>query len=158
MYSHVYNTGYIGKTNNLRRRFNEECSRDRSNVKRFCDSINVNTRETLDIYEIIQRNKADAAYYEGDIYDLIVACFSRINLINKYKPNRSRDDWLIVNSDRVKSLCQAWRVANKDHIKGYSKQWYSENRESCKIRNRRWCEVQPEYFKKYYKKRKPRNR
>ena len=75
IYSHEYNTGYIGKTGNLRRRFNEHCSKDSSSVKRFCDSVSVNARETFDIYEIIQCNKTEASYYEGHIFDSIVACF-----------------------------------------------------------------------------------
>ena len=137
IHSHVYNTGYIGKASTLRRRFSEHFCKDSSSVKRFCYSISVNTRETFGIYEIIQCDKDDVAYYEGHVYDLIVACFSRFNLLNTSKPNRSKHEWMIVNGERIKSLSQAWRVASKDHIKGYRKQWYTENRESCKIRNRR---------------------
>ena len=56
----------------------------------------------------------DAAYYEGHNYDLIEAYFPQITLINKNKPNRSKQEWTDVNAERVKSLNQAWRVANKD--------------------------------------------
>ena len=83
IYSHEHNTGYIGKTGNLRRRFSGHCSCHMSCVKQFCKNQNINTRDAFDIYKILQCDKADAAYYEGHIYDLVESCFPRITLITK---------------------------------------------------------------------------
>ena len=93
VYSHEYNVGYVGKTGNLKERFCGHCGDKRTCVKQFCDERKIKkVRDTFDIYEIIQCDKADAAHFEGHIYYLIESHFPQITLINKNRPNRNIQD------------------------------------------------------------------
>jgi len=93
IYSHKYNTGYVGRTSNLKHRFREHCGDKRSRVKQFCDSIHVRrVRDTFGPHEIMQCGKDESSYYEGRIYDLIKMYFPNITLINKNKPNRNKQE------------------------------------------------------------------
>jgi len=185
IYSHEYNTAYVGKSCNLKKRFYQHCGDNRSSVKQFCNNQKIKVRGTFNIYEITQCSKAEAAYYEGHIYDLIKAYFPRINLINKYKPNRSREEWVNKHAERVKSVNRTWREANKDHLKDYYKEWmnkhaeryhknyYVKNRERAiyiskkwrennleydRCRCKKWRDEHPDYYKEYYKNKKQRNK
>ena len=169
IYSHEYNIGYVGKSSNLRNIFYEHCGDNRSCVKQFCKNLNIHARDTFEIYEIMKCNAADASYYEGHVYDLIEQYVPRIKLINKNKPNRSKEDWMVANADRVKSLNQVWRAANKDHIKCYYKGWSAANREYERNRSKKWRDknpeyrnkwrqLHPEYFKEYHKRNKHKDK
>jgi len=93
IYSHDYNAGYVGKAGNLIHRFYDRCYDKRTCVKQFCDGKNVKkVRDIFCIYEIIQCDKADAAYYEGHIYDLIEAYFPQITLISKISPTEVNEN------------------------------------------------------------------
>ena len=84
VYSHEYNAGYIGKTGNVKERFWGHCGDKRTCVKQFCDERHIKrVRATCDIYEIMQCDKADASYYEGNIDYLIETHFPQITLIGK---------------------------------------------------------------------------
>ena len=65
IYSHEYNTGYIGNTANLRNKFYEHCNDNRSGVKQFCNGKGVRVRDIFGMYEIIRSDKDQAAHYEG---------------------------------------------------------------------------------------------
>ena len=144
VYPHEYNAGYVGKTSNLKGRFNEHCSDNRSSVKQFCNERGVkHVRRVFEPYEIMQCDKDESSYYEGRIYDLIKIYFPYITLINKNKPNRSKQEYK-----------RYWRSNNLENIKanykkcielhpGYLKQWHQKH---------------PTYFKDYYKKKQHRNK
>ena len=127
-YSHESNAGYVGRIGSLRNRFNEHCGDKRTRVQQFCDGKGVKVRDIFGMYEIIQCDKADAAYYEGHIYDLIKALFPQITLITKNKPNRSK------------------RESNKN--------WRINNPEYDRIRSQKRRGQHPDYLKEYYEKTK----
>ena len=83
----------------------------------MCQAIlstqNINVHDAFDIYEIIQCGKVDATYYAGRIYDLIEAYFPQITIINKNKPNRSRQE-----------PRQNWRSNNLEYVRKHNKKWF----------------------------------
>ena len=131
-------------------------------MKQFCDSIGVKARDTFCIYEIMQCDKADAAYYEGHIYDLIEAYFPQITLINKNKPNRgkreSNKNWRDNNPERCKAHWLNWRDNNTEYDRVRSQ----KRLEKHPYYHKQWHEMHPNYRKhynkEYYEKNKHRNK
>ena len=152
VYSPEYNTGYVGKSCNLKKRYSTHCSDSRSRVKQFCIIHNIKPRDAFDIYEIKKCDVTDASYYEGHIYDLIQHHFPQIKLINKNKPNRSVKQWCINNAERCRANKKNWRINNLEHTKRYYKQWRENNVERCRVNNKNWRENNPEYHEEWRKK------
>lgn len=158
VYSHEYNVGYVGKSCNLKQRFDKHCSNNTSSVRQFCDKHNVRTRATFDIYFIKQCNATDASYYEGHIYDLIERHLPDITLINKNKPNRnpqeSRKNWRNNNLEHARALSRKYYHDNREYRIAYSQQWRATNPNYHK----QWIAQHPNYNKEYYMENKNRNK
>ena len=111
VYSHEYNTGYVGKSKKLKQRFTGHCSKGA--VKRFCDALGIRARHTFDIFEIMKCDADEASYYEGHVYDLITYNVPSIKLLNKNKPNRnqrdSRNNWCKNNREICRGYNKIWR-------------------------------------------------
>jgi len=158
IYSQEYNVGYVGKSDNLLRRFYGHCSGRESCVKQFCDKINKNVRDVFEIYEVIQCSITNASYYEGHVYDLIKTYLPQIKLINKNKPNRSKQDsfknWRENHLEYEKARNKKWRANNLEQCKTYWKKWRDNNLEYEKYRVKQWRDKHPNYFKEYRAMRK----
>ena len=160
VYSHEYNTGYVGKSKKIKQRFTGHCSKGA--VKRFCDALGIQARHTFDIFEIMKCVADEASYYEGHVYDLITSHVPSIKLLNKNKPNRNQRDslknWRRNNCDRCKQYLKQWLENNHEYRKQYHKQWCESNRERRKQYKNQWRENNRDRCNQYLKQWRENNR
>jgi len=98
MYAHDYNTGYVGKTNNIKNRYCSHCTQGQLN--KFANETNTAVKCIFEIHHIYTCCSKNAPEHEARVYWLIKNNFPQIKLLNKNIPNRKAIEWQRENQEK----------------------------------------------------------